>query len=115
MEVTDITCLANNLLHSLFEECNFSINGVAITLAADLYCYRVYRELLLTYGNEAAESLLTNAFWYRDTGELGVCVSSATVTAPTDTGFVVLCDRLRQSKEIEMVGRLHTDIQGVSL
>ena len=37
LQVTDNTCVANNLLHSLFEQCNISLNGVIITHAADLY------------------------------------------------------------------------------
>ena len=68
LELTDTTCVANNLLHSLFEQCNISLNGDTITHSADLYYYRAYHETLLSYGNEAAESHLTNAFWYRDTG-----------------------------------------------
>ena len=58
-ELTDTTCVAENLLHSLFEKCNISLNGVKITHSADLYYYRAYLETLLSYGNEAAESHLT--------------------------------------------------------
>ena len=47
-ELTDLTCAANNLLHSLFEQCNASLNGVTITHAADLYYYFAYLETLLT-------------------------------------------------------------------
>ena len=68
LEFTDITCVANNSLHSLFEQCNISLNGVTITHAADLYYYRSYLETLLSYVNEAAESHQINAFWYRDKG-----------------------------------------------
>ena len=32
LELTDNTCVANNVLHSLFEECSISLNGVTITL-----------------------------------------------------------------------------------
>ena len=106
LELTDTTYVANNLLHSLFEQCNIQLNGVTITHAANL-------ETLLTYGNEAAESHLTNAFWYRETGDLGVCDPTAAVTSSTNTGFLARCDRLKLSKEIEMVGRLHTDICNV--
>ena len=83
LELTDITCVANNFLHSLFEQCNISLNGVTITHAADLYYYRAYLETLLSYGKEAAESHLTNAFWYRDTGDLGVYDPTAAVTPST--------------------------------
>ena len=73
LEATDHTCVVNNLLHSLFEQCNISLNGVTITHAAELYHYRAYLEKLLSYGNDAVASHLTNAFWYRDTGNLSVC------------------------------------------
>ena len=72
LELTDITCVANNLLHSLFEQCNISLNGFTVTHSADLYYCRAYLETLLSYGNEAAKSHLTNAFWYRNTGNMGV-------------------------------------------
>ena len=107
--------MANNLLHTLFEQCNVSLNGVTITHSADLYHYRAYLETLLTYGNEAAESHLTNAFWYRDTGDMGVCDPSKTEILPaTNTGYLSRCDRIKGGKEVEMVGRLHTDICSVA-
>jgi hypothetical protein len=61
--------------------------------------------MLLTYGSEAADSHLTNAFWYRDTGDLGACDPAAAVTTATNTGCNERCDRVKESKEIEMVGR----------
>ena len=114
LELTDSTGAANNLLHSLFEQCNASLNGVTITHAADLCYYRAYHETSLSYGNEAAATHLTNAFWYRDTTDLDVCDPTAAVTTATNTCFLARCDRLNQSKEIEMVGRLHADICSVS-
>ena len=113
LELTETTCLANNLLQSLFEQCNISLNGVTITHGADLYYYRAYLETLLSYGNEAAESHLTNAFCYRDTGDLIVCDPTAATNTTTNTGFLARCDRLKGNKEIEMVGRLRTDICNV--
>ena len=113
VKLTDFTCVANNLLHSLFEQYNISLNGLTITHSAGLDYYLAYFQTLLTYGNEAAESHLTNALWYRDTGDLGVCDPTAGITPSTNTGYVVPCDRLKQSKKIEMVSRLHTDINSV--
>ena len=37
LDVTDITCVASNFLHPLFEQFNVSLNGFTITHAADLY------------------------------------------------------------------------------
>ena len=111
LELTDTTCVTNNPLHTLFEQCNVSLNGVTITHSADLYHYRAYLETLLTYGNEAAESHFTNAFWYRDKGDMGVCDPSKTEILPaTNSGYLARCDRIKRGSEVEMVGRLHTDM-----
>ena len=110
LEPTDTNCVANNLLHTLFDQYNISLNGVTITHAADLYYYLAYLEPLLSYGNEAAELHLTNAFWYRDTGDFVVCNPTAAVTPSTNKGFLARYDRLKQSKEIEIMGRLYTEI-----
>ena len=94
----------------LFEQYNISLNGITVTHAANLYYYRAFLETLLSYGNEAAESRLPNAFWYRDTGDHVVCNATEALTSSTNTDLLARYDRLKQSKEIEMVCRLHTDI-----
>ena len=88
LEITDHTCVTSTLLHSLFDQCNISLNGVTITHAGGLYYYLAYLEKLLTYGSDAVTSHLTKAFWYPDTGDLVVCHTSAAVTNATNTGFL---------------------------
>ena len=83
-----------------------------INNAAD-YHYRAYLETLLTNGSDAVTSHLTNAFWYNDTGDVGPCDPTAAVTDATNKGFIRRWDRIKQSREVEMVGRLHTDICNV--
>ena len=107
--------MANNLLHSLLEQCNILLNGVRITHSVELYYYRAYLETLLSYGNEAAESHLTNAFWYSDTGDMGVCDPNPEVTGNTNRGFLARWERQKAGKEVEIVGRLHTDICNVPI
>lgn len=92
-----------NLLNSLFQQYSVSLNGVTIPNAADFYYNRAYLASLLSYGNEADESLLTNTFYYRDTGDLFFSYSTAAVTTDKKTGFLARCDRLKQNKEIEIV------------
>ena len=58
LENTDHTAVTNNLLHSLFSQCNITLNSVTINHAADLYHYRAYFETLLTYGIDAVASHL---------------------------------------------------------
>ncbi len=41
-----------------------------MTHVADFYHYRTYLETIVTYGRDAASSHLTNALWYRDTGDM---------------------------------------------
>ena len=98
MELMYYTCVTNNYLHTLFSQCNISLNGVNITHAAKLYHYRAFLETLLIYGSDAVASHLINAFWYPDTGDLCACDSSAAVTAATNKGLLARCDRLMQSK-----------------
>ena len=59
LEVTDYTCVTNDVFHSLLGQCNITLNGVTRTLDADLYHYRAYFETLLNYGSDAVTSNLT--------------------------------------------------------
>ena len=110
----ELTCVANNLIHSLFSQCSVTLNGVCITQSKDLYPYRAYLETLLTYGNDAATSHLTNSFWYLDTGDMQVSSPSAAETTTTrNTGFIARWQRATQSKEVELFGRVHSDLFNV--
>ena len=70
LDASDYTAGTNNLLHSLFSQCSIALKGVNITPASELYPYRSYMEALLTYCTDAANSHITNAFWYIDEGDV---------------------------------------------
>jgi len=70
LDASGHTARTNNLLHSLFSQCSIALNGVNITPASELYPYRSYMEALLTYCTDAANSHITNAFWYIDEGDV---------------------------------------------
>jgi len=102
--------------HSLFSQCNAVLNGVTITQASEHYNYRPNLETLLTYGTDAAATHLTNAYWYRNTGDKLPCdPSAATLTATTNRGFITRWDKLSASKELQLFGRLHSDLFNVPL
>jgi len=86
LDETDFTAGTNNSLNSLFSQCNMSLNGVNITPASELYPYRSYLESLLTYGSDAANLHLTNAYWYLDEGD--VLAGDPTSTSIKNKGFV---------------------------
>jgi hypothetical protein len=98
LEATDFTAGTNNFLHSLFSQCGISLNGANITPATDLYHFRAYLETLLTYGSDAANTHLKNAYWYIDDGDL--VANDPTAADARNKGFVRRWDRQKQSKVI---------------
>jgi len=116
VDVSDHTGVTNNFLHSLFSQYTVVLNGTTITQSSEHYNYRSYLEILLTYGTDAAATHLTNAYWFRDIGEMLPCdPTSATVSAVTNQGFITRWDKLSASKELQLFGRLHSDLFTVPL
>jgi len=66
----------------------------------------------LTYGSDAAASHLTNAFWYLDDGDL--LPFDPTAADAKIKGSITRWNRVKQSKEVELFGRIHSDICNVS-
>jgi len=111
LKETDYTAVTNNFLHSLFSQCSLTLNGTTITQTTDLYQYRSYLETLLTYGSDAANSHLTNGFWYLNNDDLLPC--DPTKAESRNTGFIARWTLVKQSKEVQLLGRLHSDICNV--
>jgi hypothetical protein len=109
LDATDYTAGTNNFLHSLFSQCNITLNGISVTPASELYNYRSYIEALLNCGSDAAH--FTNANWYMDDGDLAPCDG----TSIKNKGFITRWNRMKQSKEIQMIGRIHRDICNVPI
>jgi hypothetical protein len=70
LDEKDFTAVTNNFLYSLFSQCSISLNNVCVSQSTELYNYRSYLETLLTFGRDAVQTHLTNAFWYLDAGEM---------------------------------------------
>ena len=66
----------------------------------------------LTYCPDAANSYLTNAFWYIDEGD--VLAGDPTSTSIKNKGFVKRWEWQKESKITELYGRLQADICNVS-
>jgi len=98
LDASDFTAGTNNFLNSLYSQCSISLNGVNITPASELYPYRSYLESLLTYGSDAENSHLTNAYWYMDEGD--VLAGNPTSDSIKNKGFVKRWERQKQSKII---------------
>lgn len=94
----------NYTLHSLFSQVDVSLNDVLITNASNCYPYRAYYEATLGQSDEVKTSQLTSALYYKDTrGHLNALGND-------NTGFAKRRDFARESRQIDMMGRLHTDL-----
>ena len=111
LDETDFMAVNNNFVYSLFSPCNITLNGVTITPVTDIYNYRSFFETILTYGSDAVVSHLTNGFWYLDGRDLLPCDPMA--PDAKIRGFVNRCNTIKQIKEVEMYGRLHSGICNV--
>ena len=77
------------LLHSLFSQLDVTLNGKLASNATDQHGYRSYLQSLLNYGSDAKKTQLTAALWLD----------------PDDRKAVI-----KESAEVELLGRLHSDI-----
>jgi hypothetical protein len=116
VDYTDHTAVTNNFLHSLFSQYNVRLNDVNVTQASEHNHYRSYLETLLTYGGDAAVSHLLATYWYLDTGDMEPCDPTAETPTATTTnrGFITRWSKRSASKEIQLFGRLHSDICNAS-
>ncbi len=92
----------NNILHSLIQQVNISLNGKNISTPDNNYAYRSYIETLLNYGNDASKTHLEMCGWIPD--------SKATNTIANLDGFKLRLVKTKNSKILEVVGKIHADM-----
>jgi len=87
------------------------LNGVPGTQSHEHSNYRAYLETLLTYGTDAASSYFSNSYWYLDSGDMNSCdPMPETHTSATNDGFIACWSRMSVSRDVQLFGRLHTDL-----
>jgi hypothetical protein len=101
----------NNFLHSLFSQVDVSLNGTLITSSTNTYAYRAYIETLLNYSSDAKSSQLTSALFYKDeAGKMDKPNPLAANAVDKNSGLVKRQTFAALSSEIDMIGRIHSDI-----
>jgi hypothetical protein len=101
----------NGLLNSLFSQVDVSFNGQKITDSSNNYPYRAYIEDLLSYGPAAKKSQLTAGLFYKDEpGKLDKPNPFAADAADKNSGLVKRAAFTNESKEVDLIGRIHADI-----
>jgi len=65
----------------------------------------------MIYGIDGAVTFLSNAYWYLDTGDMQPSDPMAeTLTATANRGYISRWNRLGASRDVQLFGRLHSDI-----
>jgi len=100
----------NLFLHSLFSQVDISLNGTLITASTNTYPYRAMLETLLSYGEDAKKSQLTSALFYKDQAGTMDSINFGDNPALRNDGLVKRRSVIRESREFDMMGRLHADI-----
>ena len=88
----------NLFLHALFSQIDFSV----VTTSNNTYPYKAYIETLLSFGEEAKDSQLTAALWYKDGDNFQM--------GGDNGGFVKRKAMAAVSSMIDMAGKLHVDM-----
>lgn len=95
----------NYYLHSLFSQVDVSLNDTLITASENTYPYRAYLEATLNHGEEAKKSHLSAALYYYDTATF-----FEDAQGTNNPGLLTRRQLASESREIDMMGRLHADI-----
>ena len=100
----DVAVAPENLfLHSLFSEVDVSLNGVLISTSTNTYPYRAYIETLLNYDKETKDTQMALPMYYEDNQFPFSKDNHA-------RGLEARRLRIKGSKTVDMVGRIHADI-----
>ena len=100
----------NNFLHSLFSQVDISLNGTLITNSTNTYPYRAYIESLLSYGPPAKKSHLTASLYFKDDAGKMDKPNPKAEGADRNNGLAKRAAYTSGSNEVDMIGRIHSDI-----
>ena len=99
IENSDQPVFVNNILHSLFSDCDVFANGVKISTANGVYGHKSYLETEMSYSDDAKKSWLA-------------CQGYNYESAPGDRTHADINDRAtstRSSASINLIGKLSVD------
>jgi hypothetical protein len=93
---------ANLFMHSLFSQCDVSINNSLVSTSNNCYMYKAYLETILTYGKDYLGSQATCALYFTDT-------DGGSLTT-TNEGFKKRQTYIERSQPVELIDKLKFDI-----
>lgn len=100
----------NLFLHSLFSQVDVFLQDRLVSSSNNTYPYRSFLETLLSYGKEAKESLLTSELYFKDTPGKMDAADPLLADAAANKGLKNRHFFTKESQEIDLCGKLHSDI-----
>ena len=99
----------NLFLQSLFSEVDVTLNDRLISNSSNLYPFRAFFESVLSYGDSAKNSHLTEGLFYKDTAG---CMDTANPLAEDNTneGLKKRFEYTKGSRLIDLMGPIHADL-----
>jgi hypothetical protein len=92
----------NLFMHSLFSQCDVTINNQLVSTSNNCYMYKAYMETLLSYGRDYMNSQGTCPLFYFDTNNGSLDASN--------TGYKERQMFIEKSKPVELIDKLKFDI-----
>jgi hypothetical protein len=126
--------IINNVLHSLFQQIQISLNNAPVENTNRNYAYRAYLENLLCYNKESKQTFLTNCGWEKDVagvvsekdgkikktgldegiGPITFVKTSAEGISKSAEGMITRTLPFCNSKVVEYIGQLHCDTANIN-
>lgn len=92
----------NNFLHSIFQQCDVTLNNQLLSSTNNGYAFKSYFEGSLSYSSDGAISQGACALFYKD--------SDPTDNSDSNTGYAKRKAFIAQSAPVELVGKLRLDL-----
>ena len=99
----------NNFLHSLMSQVEVYLNGRLISTVNNAYPYTALLQTLLSYGTDARKTHLTTSLFYKDTANHMDNLEPVGQNA-SNQGLGKRYQYIKESKTVDLLGRLHSDI-----
>lgn len=105
IEDEEIVVPVNYIFGSIFSQVDVSLSGSIISTSNNTYPYRAYLETLLNYGRDAKESQMQMGLYMKDSsGQI------ESIDPQTNIAIAERAEYFKNSKVIEICGRIHSDI-----
>lgn len=100
----------NLFFHSLFSQVNVHLRDALVSPSVNTYPYKAYLETLLSYGEDAKNTQLTSELWCADQGNFNNHDPYQGADDLKNIGLARRATYIAGSKNLEMMGRIHSDI-----